>query len=262
VPGFHEGLRLHLVETGEQLRRVQATRLAGRHVAWHAGLAEVPRGPMLLLANEFFDALPVRQLVGTARGWFERCVALAEDRRLEFRLATAPSPLGRLLPAATPGAVAEVSPARRRLARAIGERIARDGGVALLIDYGAWAHGPSGDTLQATRGHAPCDPLAEPGSADLTTHVDFRALAQAAQEGGAAIYGPVPQGTFLAALGIHLRTAKLLQRATPAQRRELRAALFRLIDPSAMGELFKVLALAGPRAPPPPGFAAPTLRPC
>jgi len=262
VPGFHDGLRLHLVETGEPLRAIQATRLAGRHVGWHAGLAEVPPGPLLLLANEFFDALPVHQLVGSARGWSERCVALGDDGRLEFRLAAAASPLGAQLPEATRGAVAEVSPARSELARAIGGRIADDGGVALVIDYGAWAEGPTGDTLQATRGHAPCDPLDAPGSADLTTHVDFRALAQAARDGGAAVYGPVPQGTFLSSLGIHLRTAKLLEQAAPAQRRQLRAALFRLTDASAMGELFKVLALGHPTAPAPPGFAAPTLRPC
>ena len=262
VPGFHEGLRLHLVETGERLRKVQAERLAGFHAGWHDELAEVPSGPLLLLANEFFDALPVHQLVGTARGWFERCIGVADGGRLEFRLAAAPSPLGAELPSATPGVVAEVSPARSRLAHAIGGRLARDGGIALVIDYGAWVEGPSGDTLQATRGHAPCDPLDAPGSADLTTHVDFRALAEAACEGGAAVYGPVPQGTFLRGLGIHLRTLKLLERSGPAQQRHLRAALFRLTDPSAMGELFKVLALAHPTAPAPPGFAAPTLGPC
>ena len=129
------------------------------------------------------------------------------------------SPLGAALPEAPAGAVAEVSPARAALARAIGGRIARDGGVALVIDYGAWAEGPTGDTLQATRDHAPCDPLDAPGTADLTTHVDFRALALAACEGGAAVYGPVPQGTFLTSFGIHLRTAKLLERAAPAQQR-------------------------------------------
>ena len=100
--------------------------------------------------------------------------------------------------------------------------------------------------MQATRRHAPCDPLDAPGTADLTTHVDFRALAAAAAAGGASVYGPVPQGTFLATLGIHLRTAKLVERATPDQHRALRAALFRLTDASAMGELFKVLVLAGP----------------
>jgi NADH dehydrogenase [ubiquinone] 1 alpha subcomplex assembly factor 7 len=262
IEGFHDNIGLHLVETGERLRAVQAERLAGFAPTWHADLAEVPRGPMLLVANEFFDALPVQQLVATAEGWVERCVALAADGRLEFRLTAARSPLGADLPRAARGAVAEISPARRDLAGAIARRIVDDRGVALIIDYGAWTEGPTGDTLQATREHAPCDPLDAPGTADLTTHVDFRALALAAVAGGAAVYGPVPQGPFLKSLGIHLRTARLLERAPPEQQRALRAALFRLTDASAMGELFKVLVLAHPAAPSPPGFGAPTLRPC
>jgi NADH dehydrogenase [ubiquinone] 1 alpha subcomplex assembly factor 7 len=262
VAGFHQSLRLHLVETSERLRAAQAARLAGLDPSWHGGFGEVPPGPLLLLANEFFDALPTHQLVATARGWVERCIGLDEQGRLGFCLAEHGSPLGARLPEATPGTVAEVSPARAELAQVIARRIVRDGGVALLIDYGAWAEGPTGDTLQATRTHAPCDPLDGPGTADLTTHVDFGALAEAAAAAGAAVYGPVPQGTFLTALGLHLRTAQLLERATPDQQRELRAALFRLTDASAMGELFKVLVLARPQAPAPPGFAAPTLSPC
>jgi NADH dehydrogenase [ubiquinone] 1 alpha subcomplex assembly factor 7 len=258
VPGFHHDLRLHLVETSDRLRAAQAARLAEFHVSWHRELGEVPPGPLFLVANEFFDALPAHQLVATARGWVERCVGLDAAGRLTFRLGQHRSPLCARLPDATPGTVAEISPARTELAHAIGRRIARDGGVALVIDYGAWAEGPTGDTLQATRNHAPCDPLDAPGTADLTTHVDFGALAEAAAAGGAAVYGPVPQGTFLATLGVHLRTAKLLERATPDQQRALRAALFRLTDAGAMGELFKVLVLA----PPPPGFTAPTLSPC
>jgi NADH dehydrogenase [ubiquinone] 1 alpha subcomplex assembly factor 7 len=262
IAGFHAALRLHLVETSERLRAAQATRLAGSDPNWHARFGEVPAGPLLLVANEFFDALPVHQLVATARGWVERCVDLDPEGRLAFRLAQRRSPLGADLPEATAGAIAEVSPARTELTREMGRRIAEDGGVALVIDYGAWAEGPTGDTLQATRRHAPCDPLEAPGSADLTTHVDFGALATAAAAGGASVYGPVPQGTFLTTLGIHLRTAKLVERATPDRQRALRAALFRLTDASAMGELFKVLVLAGPEAPAPPGFHQPTLRPC
>jgi NADH dehydrogenase [ubiquinone] 1 alpha subcomplex assembly factor 7 len=262
VPGFKEGFRLHLVETGERLRALQAERLAGVEVSWHDAFADVPAGPLLLLANEFFDTLPVHQLVATGRGWTERRVALAEGGRLGFDLAKTPSPFAAQLPAGAPGAVAEISPARAELAQAIGRRIAADRGVALIVDYGAWADQPTGDTLQATRNHAPCDPLEAPGTADLTTHVDFRALAEAACAGGAAVHGPVPQGTFLSSLGIHLRTAKLLEQAPPGQRRALRQALFRLIDASAMGELFKVLVLAHPAAPAPPGFADATLRPC
>ena len=262
VPGFHHCLRLHLVETSERMRAAQAARLAEFKPSWHGGFGEISPGPLLLVANEFFDALPAHQLVATARGWLERCIDLDDQGRFTFCLAQHRSDLGSRLPDAPPGTIAEVSPARTELAHAIAGRIARDRGVALVIDYGAWAEGPTGDTLQATRRPAPCDPLDAPGTADLTTHVDFGALAEAAAAGGAAVYGPVPQGTFLTTLGLHLRTAKLLERATPDQQRALRAALFRLTDAGAMGELFKVLVLAHPRSPAPPGFAAPTLSSC
>ena len=216
---------------------------------------------MLLVANEFLDALPVHQLVATERGWVERMVELA-GTELVFALSERPSDLAGKLPPSERrlGQIAEVSPERSGIARTIGRRLAADGGVALLVDYGAWAE-VSGDTLQAVRDHAPWPVLGTPGEADLSSHVDFRALAEAARHAGAAVYGPVPQGPFLRAMGIDLRIARLLERATPEQRRQLRAALFRLTDGGAMGELFKVLALAGPGAPPPPGFTAPTLSP-
>jgi len=264
VPGFHAALALHLVETSPRLRRLQAARLAGWQPGWHERFAEIPDGPMLLIANEFLDALPVHQLVRTADGWRERVVGFGGSGELTFQEAPEPTLLAEKLVAserAAPWAVAEVSPARAALAGQIGARIAGAGGIALLIDYGAWAEGPTGDTLQAVRGHAACDPLARPGEADLSTQVDFRALAEAAAAGGAVVYGPVPQGTFLRAFGIEARLLRLLERAPPERRRDLRAGLFRLVDPSAMGELFKVLVLAQKGAPLPPGFHAPTLTP-
>jgi NADH dehydrogenase [ubiquinone] 1 alpha subcomplex assembly factor 7 len=258
VPGFHAALSLHLVETSPPLRRLQAERLAGRAASWHERLEEVPPGPLLLIANELFDALPIHQLVATEEGWRERVVGLAAGRLiLQQAPASLPAPAG----GHPPGTIAELSPARAALARQIGARLTSAGGVALVIDYGSWAAGPTGDTLQAIRGHAACDPLADPGEADLSAQVDFRALAEAAALGGAAVYGPVPQGTFLRALGIEARTLRLLAAAPPGRQRALREGLFRLTDPSAMGELFKVLALAPPEAPEPPGFHAATLRP-
>ncbi len=261
VPGFRASLRVHLVETSERLRALQRARLAGEPVQWHATLDEVPAGPMLLVANEFLDALPVHQLLATEQGWRERVVDLA-GTGLVLGLSERPSQHAAGLPPSERvlGQVAEVSPARDEVAGLIGGRLAAHGGVALLVDYGAWAE-LSGDTLQAVRDHAPWPVLASPGEADLSSHVDFRAVAEAAHDAGAAVYGPVPQGPFLRAMGIDLRVARLLERATPEQRRELRAALFRLTDGGAMGELFKVLALARPGAPPPPGFSAPTLAP-
>jgi NADH dehydrogenase [ubiquinone] 1 alpha subcomplex assembly factor 7 len=264
VDGFGRSVSIHLVETSAPFRELQAEGLAGVDAEWHDELGEVPQGSLLLVANEFLDALPVHQLVRTGQDWVERRVGLAEDGNLAFVLDDRPSPLAEQIPerdAAACGAVAEVSPARTALARQIGGRIAAAGGAALLIDYGAWAAGPTGDTLQAVRGHAACAPLACPGEADLSAQVDFRALAEAASSGGAAVYGPVPQGTFLRALGIEARTLQLLGRARAEQRRELRAGLFRLTDPSAMGEVFKVLVLASPNGPPPPGFGAATILP-
>ncbi len=262
VEGFRAALSVHLVERSARLRRLQAERLVGVDAAWHDELDQVPPGPLLLVANEFLDALPVHQLVRTGRAWVERRIALTDERRLVFVLDERPSPLAGQVPTcdAAAGTVAEVGPARAALAHRIAARLAAAGGVALLVDYGAWAERPTGDTLQAVRGHAACDPLASPGEADLSAQVDFRAVAEAARGGGAAVYGPVPQGAFLRALGIEARALRLLERARPEQRRELRAGLLRLTDPAAMGELFKVLVLAGPGRPP-PGFAAPTLAP-
>jgi NADH dehydrogenase [ubiquinone] 1 alpha subcomplex assembly factor 7 len=259
VPAFRAALRVHLVEASAPLRARQREHLAGQEIAWHDAFAYVPSGPLLLVANEFFDALPVHQLVRCEDGWRERLIALDDAGRLAFRLSEEPSPLAREL--GESGTIAEVSPARTGLARAIGARIAVHGGIALLIDYGAWDEGPTGDTLQAVRRHEACDPLTALGDADLSSHVDFRALAEAACAGGAAVYGPVPQGTFLRAFGIEVRTAMLLERAAKGQRRELRAALHRLTDPGAMGELFKVLVLSRPGDPHPPGFSAPSLAP-
>lgn len=261
VPDLPAALHLHLVETGEALRALQHERLRDRDPTWHADLDDVPDGPMLLVANEFLDALPVHQLVRRRGRWVERRVGLDEDGRLAFVTADAPSPLAAGLADAAEGAIAEVGPARAALAAAVARRLAAAPGVALFVDYGAWTDGPTGDTLQAVRAGRHVDPLEAPGEADLTSHVDFRAFADAAARSGAAVYGPVPQGTFLRALGIEMRAVALLERAAPEQRRDLRAGLFRLTDAAAMGELFKVLALAGATTPPPPGFDAATLRP-
>jgi NADH dehydrogenase [ubiquinone] 1 alpha subcomplex assembly factor 7 len=258
VPGLSESVEVHLVETSPKLQALQRERLRGAPVSWHVELEDVPPGPLLLVANEFFDALPVHQLVLTGRGWVERGIGLAPDGGLAFVAGAEPSPLAQGLDDASdvaPGTVAEVSPARAKAAAAIGRRLAEHGGLALLIDYGAWAARPTGDTLQAVRKQAPCEPLETPGEVDLSSHVDFRPLAAAAAAAGAAVFGPVPQGTFLRALGIEARAARLVAGADAEQAHAIRQALFRLTDASAMGELFKALALAGPRGPAPPGFS-------
>jgi NADH dehydrogenase [ubiquinone] 1 alpha subcomplex assembly factor 7 len=251
VPGFHAALSLHLVEINETLRAEQKAALAGFVPAWHERFDDVPEGPTLLVANEFFDALPVRQFHRTARGWVERMVGLADDGET-LRLALAPgvTPFATFLPDAPAGAEAEICEAGRALAAVIGDRCRRHGGWALIIDYGR--DGALGSSLQAVRGHRQSDILERPGETDLSTHVDFAALAAAAK---ARVFGPVGQGEFLRRLGIEHRAATLKSRASETQCAAIDAALARLIAPDQMGTLFRVLAIGGDSGAAPAGFA-------
>ena len=215
VPDFAAALQLHLVENSPRLRTVQAAKLPG--ATWHDTLDTLPPGPLLLLANEFLDALPIRQFVRRGSGWAERYVAIT-------------------------------------LTTALAERIAAQGGAALFIDYGPATSAP-GDSLQALRGGTAANPLADPGSADLTAHVDFAALAQAARSVGAAVHGPLPQGLFLARLGLFQRTGALARTQQPATASRLLESAKRLAEPDQMGRLFKVLAVCHPALPLPAGFS-------
>jgi NADH dehydrogenase [ubiquinone] 1 alpha subcomplex assembly factor 7 len=243
VPGFLAAVSVHLVETSPALRERQRVGLAssGVRTEWHDRLEDVPLGPTLLVANEFFDALPVRQFVATDRGWCERLVGLDEDR-LTFGLRAEPE--AHLRNPLRLGDILEWPAASIALTKELSRRFARDTGAGLIVDYGYW--GPAfGDTLQAVKHHSYADPLAEPGEADLTTHVDFQRLAQAASEENVLVHGMATQGDFLQALGIEARAASLKQRATPAQAADIDRALSRLTERGAkgMGDLFKVLAL-------------------
>lgn len=263
VPGFLEAADIHLVESSKRLRDLQREKLPGLNITWHYDFAGVPKGPTFLIANEFFDALSIYQLIRTEAGFTERLLACAEDGELTFTEGDAPADLLDMisdLPAGEPGEIAEISPARNSLAHEIGERIHQEGGVALIIDYGAWVDHATGDTLQAVRDHRPAGPLEAPGEVDLTSQVDFKRLGQAAAGAGSSVFGPVPQGTFLRTLGIEMRITALLAHTDPQESQSLREALFRLTDASTMGEAFKVLALASPDHPPPPGFSAPSLQ--
>jgi NADH dehydrogenase [ubiquinone] 1 alpha subcomplex assembly factor 7 len=243
LPDFLAAVTVHLVETSPALRERQQTALAtsGAPVEWHDRIEDVPAGPALVVANEFFDALPIRQFVATDRGWCERLVGV-EQESLIFGLRSKPetglkSPL-RL------GDILELPLGSIDLVRTLSQRLGRDTGAALIIDYGYW--GPAfGDTLQALKSHRPVDPLDEPGEADLTTHVDFHRLAQAAATQGAGVHGIVTQGDFLHALGIEARAKALKARPTPVQAADIDQALARLTErgPTGMGELFKVLAV-------------------
>lgn len=259
VPGFLAAVSLHLVETSPALRERQARALGGMPVRWHDALAGVPDdAPLLLIANEFLDALPIRQFVRRGKHWYERVVAVDDDSAMCLTLARHPTPLP---PIAAPGAadlpdgtVLELGPAREALVQELAGRLVRQGGMALLIDYGSDVPLMTGDTLQAVRHHQKVGPLTTPGETDLSAHVDFRALVRRARTEGAEVYGPVSQATLLTRLGIDLRLEQLLKRATPEQQRDLRAGHHRLTAPDRMGELFKALVLTGPNAPVPPGF--------
>nr|WP_210485521.1 SAM-dependent methyltransferase [Microvirga antarctica] len=256
LPDFLAALRVHLVETSPTLRARQQGMLAqsGPEIAWHGDMAELPAGPMILVANEFFDALPVRQFVATERGWCERLVGLAGDR-LVFGLASAPEHQQR---AARPaGAFLERQDASICLTATIAGRLAREGGAALIIDYGYW--GPAtADTLQALRHHQPVDPLSDPGEADLTTHVDFAQIAAAGLAAGARLHGLDTQANFLHALGIATRAARLKAAASSEQAKAIEEAVARLTDTGerGMGALFKVLALTHPGLDAVPGLHA------
>ena len=246
---------VHLVEASPALREIQRAALAGRNAAWRATVDELPEGePLFIVANEFLDALPIRQFVATPRGWRERLVA-TERGRLSFTLAAAPETgdVAARLPEAPVGRVAEIGPARRTLVRGLARRIVRDGGAALLIDF-ADHRLPLADTLQAVRAHRGADRLASPGETDLASAVDFADLAREARLAGADVHGPVAQGAFLRALGIDLRARRLARSASAEQAAGIRSAHRRLVSPEGMGEAFRAMALMPSRFPAPAGF--------
>jgi len=256
-PEFVHAARLTLVETSPALRAKQADALAALPVNWVSRFDDVATdGPLFLIANEFFDALPIHQFAKGERGWHERMVTRDEEE-LRFALTPDTIPLS-VIPAsvrdAPRGSIIEVSPSATELMRRIASRIADTGGVALIIDYGH-TQTAVGDTLQAMKDGAFADLLAEPGGADLTAHVDFAALAAAADEAEARVLGPVSQGRFLAALGLRTR-ADRLKRGNPEHAADIDAAVVRLTSPEQMGTLFKVLAVyEGATHASPPGFA-------
>ena len=255
APAFLEQSTIHLVEASPALREVQKSSLAAYDVTWHDGLESLPDGPYLLIANEFLDALPIRQIIRQDDIWHERLVSHDGDRFI-FVLDKTPSPLATLLPetiamAAPPQSLIEISPAVLGVAKTVSDRIARDGGAALFIDYGHGETSP-GETLQAVRAHQPVDVLDAPGTADVTAHIDFTALARAASN--ASVYGPIEQGDFLMRLGIEARRETLSQGATQQTQTKIDQAFRRLTSPEEMGRLFKVIALAPKGGPVPAGF--------
>ncbi len=261
VPSFLKACRLHLVETSPVLRETQKKTLekAPVPITWHSDGNSLPDdAPLLILANEFFDALPIRQIQRTAQGWRERLLGIDPiSGALGLTLAPGPGPIEALIDPdlrqrAKPGRVVELAPMAWRIAGEISTRIARQGGAALIFDYGY--EGPAtGDTLQAVKAHKPCPILETPGEADLTAHVDFTALSKAVVESGCRASPITTQGTFLQSLGIDIRTRNLMQ-AAGSNAPQIAIARDRLIGADGMGTLFKVLGLAAPSMPPLPGL--------
>ena len=246
APDFLTAADLWLVETSAPLRDRQRHALAAYAPRWAASLDDIPEGaPLILIANELLDCLPARQFVRTAKGWAERVVGLSDDGALAFGLTGAvEAMIPEALRSAEIGAVVEVSAAQEGLGGAIGDRIARGGGVALFIDYGRSEPAP-GDTLQALLRHQKVDVLATAGEADLTVHADFPAFAAAARAGGAQTTRIVTQAAFLQALGIDAR-ADTLARARPDQAEIIARQRHRLMARDQMGELFKVVEIHAP----------------
>jgi NADH dehydrogenase [ubiquinone] 1 alpha subcomplex assembly factor 7 len=254
VPGFAAALDVHLVETSPVLTQRQRQTLAtvAPPVSWHEAFAEVPGGaPLCVIANEFLDALPISQFERLPDGWQERRVGF--DRwRLAWRHGEGTPAI---LEGSPVGSIVEISPSREQAVGDIAGAIATNGGAALLIDYSHIDSAP-GDTLQAVKDHKYHDVLDDPGDADLTSHVDFARISEAARKAGAIVHGPVAQGDFLLALGIAQRTQILAKNSTRRDAQDVWAAFKRLTEPKQMGSLFKVLALTPQNAPAPEGFAA------
>jgi SAM-dependent MidA family methyltransferase len=260
LPPLYQALSIHLVEINPVLREKQKATLSGvRNIAWHDHLDEIPPGPSVILANEYFDVLPVHQVVKRETGWHERTIEIGSDGTLAFGASAEPMPrfevlLPPLLRAAPVGAVFEWRPDAEIMK--IATRVRDDGGAALIIDYGH-LRSDAGDTFQAIARHSFADPLKNPGQADVTAHVDFQALARAAEDLNARVHGPVPQGEFLKALGIEQRAATLMAKTTPEVSEDISGALKRLTEGGrgGMGSMFKVLAISDPALAVLAGFA-------
>jgi len=252
VPGFHAAARICLVEASPVLRAVQAKHFPDAR--WYDTVAELPPAPLFLVANEFFDALPIRQFLRDGPGWRERVVGLMRDGKLGFGQ-TAMSPMAALvhrLEDTADGDMVETCAPATAIAATIGTRLAANGGLALIIDYGDWRS--LGDTFQALRGHARADPLEAPGSTDLTAHVDFEAIAKAAAPARHSRLSP--QGLFLERLGIGARAEALARNLSDARLAAHIAGYRRLTHADEMGLLFKVMSLYPEGSATPPGLEA------
>ena len=247
VEGFHDAVRVHLLEISPVLKEMQGAALDGHSVCWHEALGDVPDDmPVIVIGNEFLDALPFKSLQKGGDGWGERAVALDDAEALCFALRPLPKALQAHIPfviqSAAAGSVSEISPARQGFVVDVAARLRAQGGAALFVDYGH-VRSAVGDTFQGLKDNAYADVLSAPGDVDLTSHVDFEALVQDVPE-GVTVHGPITQGAFLKGLGIEARAAALRAAGDDGQGADVQRALHRLVAPSQMGELFKVIVLS------------------
>jgi NADH dehydrogenase [ubiquinone] 1 alpha subcomplex assembly factor 7 len=257
VPGLRQALHIELVETSPVLKAHQLRALSGCGVpvAWHADMATIPQGdPLIVIGNEFLDALPIRQYIRQEGHWHERLVGCEQDG---FIFGLARDFEASLVQDAPEGSVLELGVVAAGFLKALASRLKADGGAALFLDYGHVKSG-FGDTLQAVKQHDFVDPLATPGEADITAHVDFAALIRIAKSIGLPHYGPLEQATFLRMLGLDVRAETLLGKVQDGHQRQAVASAYqRLTDitPTGMGRLFKVVAFTAPGQAAPPAFA-------
>jgi SAM-dependent MidA family methyltransferase len=255
VTGFHDALQVTLVEMSPVLSEIQKKTLTDAHprIEWVPTIASLPQKPTIFLANEFFDALPIRQFQKRDQAWHECLVGADDDGSLVFGLASEPMRMSG--PGGTEGDVLEYAPISETIMRDLAHHLLQHNGAGLFIDYGYTASG-FGDTLQAMKAHEFVNPLEAPGEADLTVHVNFDALEQAARQNGARTHGPITQAELLDRLGLTTRAETLIRKASPQQAKDIQSARDRLTEPTAkgMGQLFKALALSHPEWPTPAGF--------
>ncbi len=256
IGGFHQAMNLCLIESNTTLREMQKKKLWASSPQYIEDVAALSKMPAIIIANEFFDALPIRQFEKTFQGWSEKVVTI-DNNRLGFTHLPLDPSLAFFIPDdmkdANPGTVHEVSLPALAITRDITKHITQHGGAALIVDYG-YVENSGKPSLQAVSDHAYADIFEHPGENDLTAHVDFAALKYTVTANGGVVQGPLGQGDFLQNLGITLRADQLKNHATPEQAKEIITALQRLIDPSEMGTLFKAMAIAMPSLSDLPGF--------
>ena len=257
-PNFARALEVHLIETGPILKQQQMLVLKDYRITWHEGIETIPSGPLLIIANEFFDALPIEQYVMTKNGWHERHITVDKEHdKLSFvtvpltteDVSKFPYPISN----AKVDSIFERNVMGEQITKSIAERIRYDGIAALIIDYGH-VRSRLGETLQAVKSHKYHKPLTDLGDIDLTAHVDFAALATACKSAGTNVHGPVMQSQFFTALGIEQRTKTLATKATAEQATLLIEGCRRLIASDGMGTLFKVMAITSKADNTPAGF--------